>query len=192
MDACWAPTYLSDGTNDETQAVKIAHSLRWMQTMSVLSTALLLILIGSFWWWTQVEVGLLDSRESEDLFLDVTPLLLQRHFQRTCRIYAKQAKLPSNDAGGETPLSSPERQATTAMPLRISRTPLQLGTIPSGNFHPHPYPFCCSHACNLIIPEVVFHLVARPDSECIREPWFMTTPLPKKCKYISIGRDCFR
>ena len=140
MDACWAPTYLSDGTNDETQAVKIAHSLRWMQTMSVLSTALLLILMGSFRWWTQVEVGLLDSRESEDLFLDVTPLLLQRHFQRTCRIYAKQAKLPSNDAaGGETPLSSPERQATTAMPLRISRTPLQLGTIPSGNFHPHAH-----------------------------------------------------
>ena len=42
-------------------------------------------------------------------------------------------------AGGETPLSSPERQATTAMPLRISRTPLQLGTIPSGNFHPHAH-----------------------------------------------------
>ena len=140
MDACWAPTYLSDGTNDKTQAVKIAPSLRWMQTMSVLSIALLLILMGSFRWWTQVEVGLHNSCESEVLFLDVTPLLLQRHFQRTCRIYAKQAKLPSNDAAaGETPLSSPERQATTAMPLRISRTPLQLGTIPSGNFHPHAY-----------------------------------------------------
>ena len=35
MDACWALTYLSDGTNDKTQAVKIAPSLRWMQTMSV-------------------------------------------------------------------------------------------------------------------------------------------------------------
>ena len=51
-------------------------------------------------------------------------------WKETCRIYVKQAKLPSNEAaGGETPLSSPERQATTAMPLRISRTPLQLGTI---------------------------------------------------------------
>ena len=61
---------------------------------------------------------------------------LPEDLQNLCK--ASKATL-EQAAGGETPLSSPERQATTAMPLRISRTPLQLGTIPSGNFHPHAH-----------------------------------------------------
>ena len=60
----------------------------------------------------------------------------------------EQAKLSLNAAGDEMSLPSPECQATTAMPLRISRTPLQLGTIPSGVailWTPH-FGSCVSHS----------------------------------------------
>ncbi|KAK3004760.1 hypothetical protein RJ639_018495, partial [Escallonia herrerae] len=69
----------------ESQNARAAPSLRWTKTTSTSSIAPPLILLGSSLSWIQAEVGLLDGFELENLFLVVTHLQFQRHFQRISR-----------------------------------------------------------------------------------------------------------
>ncbi|RVW66982.1 Transcription elongation factor SPT4-like 1 [Vitis vinifera] len=100
---------------------------------------------------------------------------LPEDLQNLCK--ASKATL-EQAAGGETPLSSPERQATTAMPLRISRTPLQLGTIPSGNFHPHAHiPFITIAVQCMELGSIVTSMAAAATlkARALKEIWNVAT-----------------